>query len=190
MNDSTSKVNFLKLALLGCTGVILLFGCIGLTLIFFVSRSPWKVSDFFRVPLPDYISVVPDASPVIELVTFGQGDVDEIAFSPNANLLVAASSIGIWVYDANNLQKIHFIETEGPVQSIAFTPDGGILAAGDERGSIYLWKASDWQLVHTMAHNGRLQSVSFSSDGTTLASGGRGGEIRLWQVFDGNLMQT
>ena len=71
----------------------------------------------------------------------------------------------------------------GPVNSIAFSPDGKTLAAGGEDPIICLWDVDTATRKATLEiHVGPVNSVAFSPDGKTLASAGRGDSIRLWDV--------
>jgi WD40 repeat protein len=67
-----------------------------------------------------------------------------------------------------------------PVNDIALSPDGRLLAAGQESG-IRLWDlASACPLHRPNGHDGAVASVAFSADGEQLVSGGRDGTVRLW----------
>ena len=56
------------------------------------------------------------------------------------------------------------------VQSVAFSPDGKILASGSYDGTIALWQVADGSLIHTLEGNAnRIASVTFSPDGQILA---------------------
>ena len=80
----------------------------------------------------------------------------------------------------------------GDVGSVAFSPDGTILASGwgDWRnyvGAVELWDVSTRTHIATLPHTGEVDSVSFSPDGNTLASGTRATYtgttmIELWDV--------
>jgi len=79
----------------------------------------------------------------------------------------------------------------GWVYSVAFSPDGSLLASGSDDRTIKLWRVSDGSLVRTLTgHTGGVTSVVFSPDGSLIASGSLDRTIRLWRVSDGALLQT
>jgi WD40 repeat protein/subtilase family serine protease len=81
----------------------------------------------------------------------------------------------------------------GDVTSVAFSPDGSLMASGGADRTIKLWRVSDGALVRTLTgHTGGVTSVAFSPDGRLLASGSGLGDrtIRLWRVSDGALVRT
>ena len=79
------------------------------------------------------------------------------------------------------------------VRSVAFSPNGTILASDGYDGSpIYLWDAATG--AHKRTFNGhknkRVNCLSFSPDGTILASGGYDDTIHLWDVNTGRHTRT
>jgi WD40 repeat protein len=55
----------------------------------------------------------------------GKGKINEIKYSPDGTRLAVASSIGIWIYDAQTGEELELIRghTSG-VNSVSFSPDG------------------------------------------------------------------
>src|SRR5579862_369913 len=64
--------------------------------------------------------------------------------------------------------------------SVAFNPNGQLLASGLGRGTVNVWDAASGKLFRTLEHGGDINVVAFSSDGRLLASGNDHGVIRLW----------
>ncbi len=75
---------------------------------------------------------------------------------------------------------------QGGVDSIAFSPNGAILAAGMSDGSVRLYNASNHRLltVLTSGDGSALDSLAFSPTGVRLAAGGADGIVRLWDLTD------
>lgn len=93
------------------------------------------------------------------------------------------------------LTESTFIQTFGVIFSVTFSPDGELLAAGDDNGQVKLWRVSDGQPVLTIqAHESWIKSIAWSPDGKTLASSSADQTIKLWdrsgaclQVMRGHL---
>jgi WD40 repeat protein len=80
---------------------------------------------------------------------------------------------------------------KSPFRSVAFSPNGAILAAGDDGGGVTLWRTSDRRpigrlLVDSKPRNRSVRSVAFSPDGTVLATGAEDGSVTLWNVASGD----
>ncbi len=90
-----------------------------------------------------------------------------------------------------DLAKSVFTQNFGSILSVAFSPDGKLLAAGDSKGSIRLWRAEDGQpLLTCKGHRNWICSVMFSPDGQFLASGSADGTVKLWNITQGQCLNT
>ena len=73
------------------------------------------------------------------------------------------------------------------VNSVAFSPDGMILAGGAGDGKIYFWRTSDGVLLSVLSTDqGSVESVAVSPDGRWVASAHIGGAAVLWGVLSGS----
>ena len=84
-----------------------------------------------------------------------------------------------------------FTDTFGTILSVAFSPNGDLLAAGTTTGEIRLWNlASNIILPAYQGHTGWVRSITFSPDGNMLASGSEDETVRLWNVSTGQCLTT
>ena len=75
-----------------------------------------------------------------------------------------------------------FYDDSYPTSS-AFSPDGHLVAIGQEDGTIYLLNLETDEVdMEFVGHRGAVTHLAFSPDGLTLASGGADGTIRFWDV--------
>ena len=76
----------------------------------------------------------------------------------------------------------------GQVMTVAFSPDGRLLATGSTSGMVRLWSVATRQFLGPAmkveaAHVGpSVVSVAFSPDGKILATVSQGGEVQFWSV--------
>jgi len=87
------------------------------------------------------------------------------------------------LWDMATHRPIGSLFTTSPVDSLAFSPDGKILATGNDNGAIQLWDAATQQPITVFtATPGPITSVAFSPDGKTLASATADHTVALWDV--------
>jgi WD40 repeat protein/serine/threonine protein kinase len=108
--------------------------------------------------------------------------------------LAAGAADGvIRIWDVDREQPTLILRGPAPafrfwgVRWLAWSPDGGKLAAGGDR-TVHVWETgSGRELPVLRGHKSPVVSVAFSSDGARVAAWGEDGTIKLWDVSTGQL---
>lgn len=93
------------------------------------------------------------------------------------------------VWDTRNGQVLHNLPAGAPVNGVAFSPDGRLVAAAKQNGNVTIWQLQPRQPLHSLsAHTDLAYSVAFDPSGCILATGGLDRLVRLWNVETGELL--
>jgi WD40 repeat protein len=107
------------------------------------------------------------------------------ALSPMALVFNPASIDGVRSW------TIETIGHRGPVYSLAYSPDGRLLASACADGVIRLWNCQDGRFERALlGHGDAVRAVTWSPDGKYLASGSDDTTVRLWEAGSGRLLRT
>jgi len=69
------------------------------------------------------------------------------------------------------------------VNSVAFSPDGSLLASASSDQTVRLWNPRTGQVVQTLReHTDRVDTVALSLDGRRVASGSSDNTIKVWDA--------
>ena len=116
-----------------------------------------------------------------------RGSVRFAALSPDSRLLATSSPTAtVLLHDLTDHESRMLGGDSGSTAGafcLAFSPDGTILAVGQDDGKISLWDARSRQSRSTLAaHAGIVAAMAFAPDGSTLASSGTDRKTRIWDM--------
>ena len=81
-------------------------------------------------------------------------------------------------------------EQGGAVYTVAFSPDGSLLASGGRESKVVVWNIGNQMKPKVFrGHTKSVMSVVFSPDGQLLASASHDGYVRLWNVSSKRTLQ-
>ena len=130
------------------------------------------------------------ALPEQAITRLGRGSALNVAFSPDDSKLAVGSTIGLWLYDVATMNPLALWDTErGLVSTVAFSPNGTLLASGNWDAEVKVWNVQSQQCIFKTRREGRFDDAHqllFSPDGQRLASsGGRYGAVYVWHSKTG-----
>ncbi len=99
----------------------------------------------------------------------------------------------LYVWDAMKGKRKHSFSDDDiySIRSVAFSPDGNLLASGGEFGRIHLMDPNTGKYIKRLeGHSREVVAISFSADMRTFASGSKDGRVRIWDIASGENKQT
>src|SRR5262249_34866772 len=111
-----------------------------------------------------------------------------VAFRPDGKQLAVSSlkSFEIRILDVETGKRLQTLPHPAEHHSLAWAPDGRLLAAGCADKKAYVWDAEDWHLQAVLeGHQRHVDAVVFSPGGELLASSGPDGTTHLWDPISG-----
>ena len=105
-----------------------------------------------------------------------------LAVHQSSGRVVIRSDRSLIIYDLERGRELQRIESGiGFPYTVAWSPDGKVIAAATSDHKIGLWDVESGKLMHVLqGHTNRTESLAWHPSGRRLASGCVNGSVRLW----------
>ncbi len=142
-------------------------------------------------PEPPRLLLRPKGIKAVARLEGHSGRVRQVAWSPDGVLASASWDNTILLWDVERRKPIQTLNGGSKLESVAFSPDGSLIAAGAWSDSVLLWEtANGRQRSQLDRHRQAVYGVAFSPDGLRLASASWDKAIVVWDVASGQPIQT
>jgi WD40 repeat protein len=129
-----------------------------------------------------------------EIEAGDHGKIEAAALSPDDHLLAIGGylpSFALRLHDFQTGEVLGVLAGHQDVAlSLAFSPDGRMLASASADKTIRLWDVASRRTLHVLrGHEGPVRTVAFSPDGARVLSGSEDHTLRLWKAKTGKLIR-
>lgn len=105
--------------------------------------------------------------------------VADLAWRPGHAEIAAAAYGGVTMFDPASPEGVRHLPYKGSVLGLAWSPDGRLLACGNQDASVHFWDAVRGEELHMSGYALKVRSLVWSPDSKRLATAG-GADVVVW----------
>ncbi len=125
------------------------------------------------VPLPAEPISPDNVDRIRQLAMWGKGRIEHLAYSPDGQILAVGTTAGVWLYDAETLAELRFINTGNFVGSLTFTGDSTKLVVDSGASTVSIWDVTTAKrLSSRRIRDGYQGNINFSPGSVVFSPGG------------------
>lgn len=152
------------------------------------NENPPSVST--QLPASSSPTTAPVSLSIISPLTrLGNGNVLDIAASPNGDTLAISTSLGVYLYETNSQKEIWFRSFNGTSPNLSFSPDGTFLIIGITGNILPIVDAQNGKTVMELEGEEGIHGV-WSPDGKSVLTSAGCEQVLVWDAQSGKITQT
>ena len=105
--------------------------------------------------------------------------ISDLAWEPGPGRLSVAVYGGVYHYDSAEAEADELFEWRGSPLKLAWSPDGKMLAHGNQDASVHFWYSADSRELNMSGYPGKVRELSWDFRSRFLATGG-GNAVCIW----------
>lgn len=127
---------------------------------------------------------------------YAGGQISDISFSPDSNLMAWAADDGVLVLNTDGGQLANEFKDIKDVKKVVFSPRGDIIGAlgydSDKQLSIFVWNINNNNLLYKIPSENFNDEGKFlfSPDGSLLVTHALSEHVQFWDAYSGELIKT
>lgn len=136
-----------------------------------------------QLPTSNQALTVNNAGTIQELARWGKPNINQLALVNNDQVILAATSAGIYYFDPLTLSARVFFDSAGALVIFAISDDGEWAATADDQGTVTVWNITDGKQLYQLKGTAQsIKALDFSPDKSKLVFSDTNKNIHLWDL--------